>query len=107
MDYKKRARKSYSAGKSYKKESNRKERQYEKEEIRQAQQEILEGEEFRYHISPSKVESVNKEKTKIENLIAHKEKFLSFFYLKRFTPWNNTFYQWILDEIKKLKEKLK
>jgi hypothetical protein len=47
MSYKKRSRSGYSTGKRYKKHSNRTERQYEKDEIRQQMTEITQGDEYR------------------------------------------------------------
>ena len=48
MSYQKRARAHGCWGKSYKDQKNRQERQYGKQEVEQAQQELLEGESFRY-----------------------------------------------------------
>jgi hypothetical protein len=52
MNYKKRAKGNWNGGKRYKKQSNRDERQYEKEELSQALQEELEGEDYRYKYIP-------------------------------------------------------
>jgi hypothetical protein len=55
VTYKKRAKGGWSGGKRYKKQSNRDERQYEKEELSQALQEEFEGPEFRYkHVAKRK-----------------------------------------------------
>ena len=47
--YKKRARAGWCVGKGHQKQSNRSERIYAKEEIIQAEKEILEGADFRYN----------------------------------------------------------
>lgn len=54
--YKKRAKGGWNSGKYRKQWSNREERQYEKKEIREGEQEWLEGDDYRHSAPKSKVE---------------------------------------------------
>ena len=69
-DYKKRAKSGWSAGKKYKSQSNKAERQYEKDEIRQIAKETVQGEDYREKLGKrtrNKEEQAENRVSKYEN----------------------------------------
>lgn len=73
MSYRKRAKGSWNCGKDYKKDSNRSERIYEKQEIREELEEYEQGEDFRYKYHRVKPKS---QVEKVESQIRWYEKAL-------------------------------
>ena len=104
--YKKRAKSGWCGGKAYKKDSNRSERQFEKEEIQKALHEMEQGEDFRYKYKAKKQLTPTQRKYKQLNSIK--------LYLKRWESKSFPKDSWIMrvinsykNMIKKLKQQIK
>ncbi len=107
--YKKRAKKCYNSGKSHKKDSNKSERQFEKEEVRDEMKEIEDGYKFRYkHASKKK----RTKEQKIEKDIRWYEHFIERYTRANFirsSHCKDLFFNLVhsyKSKVKKLKEKL-
>lgn len=105
MTYKKRAKSNWSAGKKYKPQSNRKEREYAKSEVKQSLQEEYEGEEYRYHINKRNTNKEAKLKGKIKRIEDSIERFKRYLDKDNWT-WHNDHINWLRDWLKETKEKL-
>lgn len=95
MSYKKRAKDGWNCGKSYKRDSNKQERIYEKGEIRQAMQEYEEGEDYKY---PHKAKRTHNRKMQLENRIEKYERWI------KDRTWMDG---WWTEHLKKSLEKMK
>lgn len=100
--YKKRAKEGWETGKGAKKNSNRQERQYEKQEVREELAEYEEGEDFKYKRKSQKIFKGNKKLIhSLETKIARIEK-----WLRRLNLYENSSC-WIGNRIESGKQELK
>ena len=96
MTYKKRARSGWNGDKQ---RSNEKERQYEKEEIRQALEEHEQGEDFRYRYSSKNPNKIARLEYRIEKYKKYADE------TKGHHGWWG--FSWWIDSVKKLEKQLK
>lgn len=107
MTYRKRAKGGWNAGKAYKKESNRSERQFSKDEIKDELQEILEGEDFRYPHYSKTTNELEKTKYEIKSLEHRIVKWTRFVKDRLTNNFFNNYLNSLRHSLKKTKEKYK
>lgn len=106
MSYKKRAKGSWNSGKAHKEESNRSERQYSKDEIRDELEKLEQGEEYR---TKGKSKKKPNKLQRLKNKLFKDEKYLRIFTQgsRRSNDWIQPTIDRLKHDIKKTKEKIK